>query len=78
MRLHGRIAKALEPLAGARVERFVAPLAHRFMESSLLDHTQAEKAAHYCKRAAERAERESAWEEAARHYEDCLSVVRED
>ena len=75
VRLHGRIAEALEHLYGDHVERHAAELAHHFVESSTLTRRHAGQAVRYSKMAAEQGEAATAWGEAARHYQDCVSLI---
>ena len=77
VRLHGRVARALEDLHGDRALDHAAELAHHFSESALLDAEYAGRALHYAKAAAEQAAAAYAWSEAARQYERCLSLVNE-
>ena len=75
VRLHGRIAEALETLFASSAEGHAVELAHHFAEAALVNHSHAERAVQYSKIAAQRALTESAWEEAARHFEQCLGLV---
>jgi hypothetical protein len=77
VRLHGAIAEALVGLYGERAERHAAELAHHFAESATLSRTHAEDAIGYCRVAAQLAERQIAWDEAARHYERALATLRD-
>ena len=81
VRLHGRIGEALERRWGDRVDdraSRLAQLAGHFVESATLTSEHALKAVHYSKLSAEQAEAQFAWDEAARHYENCLTLVSED
>jgi tetratricopeptide (TPR) repeat protein len=77
VRLHGRIGEALERRWGDRADERASRLARHFVESAILTAAHAEKALHYSKLAAEQAEAQTAWAEAARQYEDCLSLARD-
>ena len=77
VRLHGRIAEALEELPGQRAAEHAAALAWHFAESATLSRGHAERAARYSRIAAEQAEAQFAWEQAVRHYERCLALVGE-
>ncbi len=77
VRLHGRIAEAMETLYGDRADRHSAELARHFVESATLGRDSALKAARYSRLAAEQAQEVTGWTEAARHYETCLSLVTE-
>ena len=65
----------MEGLYGNRAERSAAELSHHFLESSTLTRSHAGKAARYCRLAAEQAEAANAWDDAARHYKDCIAIV---
>ncbi len=76
VRLHGRVAEALEKRWGEQLARERAPrLAHHFVEASMLSPRHAQKGVLYSKLAAEESEARSAWDEAARHYESCLTLI---
>jgi class 3 adenylate cyclase len=75
VRLHGQVGEALERRWGDRAEQNASRLAHHFVESATLTARHAEKALRYAKLAAEAAEKQSAWAEAARWYEAALSVI---
>lgn len=77
VRLHGRIAEALEHLYGDHVDRHAAELAHHFVESSTLTRRHAGQAVRYSKMAGEQAEAATAWDEGARHYQNCVSLIEE-
>ena len=77
VRLHGRIAEALERLYGERAERQAAELAQHYSESATLTRAHAGKAARYSRLAGEQAEAAFGWEEAARWYEGSLAVIRD-
>ncbi len=66
VRLHLRTAEALEEACGAHPEPHLAELAHHFFLASAGGDPK--RAVHYCTRAAERAQRLLAYEEAARQY----------
>jgi DNA-binding SARP family transcriptional activator len=73
-RLHDRAATALETLRAADLEPHLAELAHHFFEAGPTG--DFESALEYARRAAERASSQLAYEEAARHYELALRVLR--
>jgi class 3 adenylate cyclase len=74
--LHGQVGEALERRWGDRLAAERAPrLAHHFVESAMLSPGHVRKAVHYSKLAAEQAEAATAWAEAARHYESCLTLI---
>lgn len=74
LRLHGAVGEALEAHYGARAEQHAAELANHFVESGGGSAT-ATKALTYSLLAAEQSEAATAWEEAARHYENCLTLL---
>jgi DNA-binding CsgD family transcriptional regulator len=75
-RLHGRIGEALEGLYGEAPEH-AAELAHHFGEATATRASYAAQALEHTRRAAEHAERQFAWEEAADLYERCLAPATE-
>ena len=77
VRLHGRIAEALQDLYGGRAADHAAELGHHFVEAATLTDRHAEQAFRYSKLAAEQAEAQAGWGEAARRYEDCLTLIAE-
>jgi predicted ATPase len=74
VRIHGQVATALERRWGDRADERATRLAQHFVEAAMLSSGHAEKAMHYSKLAAEQAEAQFGWDEAARHYEDCLTL----
>ncbi len=72
LRLHRRVAQALEPRAGGD-ENVLPSLARHYCEAAALGET--EKAIRYATQAAERANANLAYEEAADLYERALSVL---
>jgi len=72
VRLHARIAEALEELYGKDSEAHAAELAHHFAEAQTV--MGAEKLVHYSLRAGERALASYAWEEAVDHFERALAA----
>jgi hypothetical protein len=72
MRLHGRVGEALEAIHAAELEPRLAELAHHFLLAAPAG--TAAKAVDYAARAAERAEAELAYEEAARLYEMAVTA----
>jgi class 3 adenylate cyclase len=77
VRIHARVGEALERRWGQRADERAARLAVHFVEAAMLSPEHARKAVHYAKLAAEQAEAQSAWDDAARHYEHCLTLVTE-
>ena len=77
VRLHGQVGEALEKRYGARADERAGRLAMHFGEAAMLSRRHAQKAARYAKLAAQQAEAQSAWGEAARNYERCLALVSE-
>ena len=75
VRIHGQVAEALERRWGDRADERATRLAQHFVEAAMLSSSHAEKATHYSKLAAEQAEAQYGWDEAARHYEDCLTLA---
>jgi tetratricopeptide (TPR) repeat protein len=75
MRLHHRIAQALEAI-DARYPVSPVELAHHYFESRHLDHER--KAVHYALEAAEQATVALAYEEAAEHYRRALAAPEPD
>lgn len=73
MELHGRIGELLEEIHAADPEPHLAEMAHHFFEAAPLG--EAGRAVEYGRRAAERANRVLAFEEAARHYEVALQAA---
>jgi tetratricopeptide (TPR) repeat protein len=82
MRLHRRVAEILEQVHAADPEPHLAELAHHFLEAALGgeetgvddDGHLASRAVDYARRAAERAGRALAYEEAARLYRTALAA----
>ncbi|MBI2760884.1 MAG: hypothetical protein HYX51_05605 [Chloroflexi bacterium] len=68
-RLHRQIGEALEAQHGPRAGQHAAELVWHFVEAG-----DATKAVLYSRLAAEQAAAATAWEEAARHYERCLTL----
>jgi class 3 adenylate cyclase len=77
VRLHGQVGEALERRWGARAQERASRLAPHFVEAAMVTPRHAEKAVRYSKLAAQQAEALFAWAEAAKHYEDCLTLVSE-
>ncbi|MCH7512041.1 MAG: AAA family ATPase, partial [Chloroflexi bacterium] len=76
VRLHGRIGEALEQRWGPeRSDERATRLAQHFVEAATLTDRHAEKALHYSLLAAEQAEAQAGWGEAARRYEHCLALL---
>jgi class 3 adenylate cyclase len=77
VRLHGHVGEALERRFGGRADERASRLAQHFVDAATLTARHAAKAVHYSKLAAQQAEAQFAWDEAAKHYEDCLTLVSE-
>ncbi len=78
VRTHGRIGEALEQRWGQeRSDERATRLASHFVEAATLTDHHAEKAMHYSRLAAQQAESQAGWGEAARHYEDCLALIED-
>jgi len=73
VRLHRRIAEAIETLHSSSIELHVAELAHHFCQAA--SGGTPDKAIDYSMRAARRAAASLAYEEAAGHYERALEVL---
>jgi tetratricopeptide (TPR) repeat protein len=71
--LHRRLAAILEVLPGTRPDR-LAELAHHFLQAA--EGGDVDKAVEYASRAAAEALEGTAYEEAARHYEQALDALR--
>jgi DNA-binding SARP family transcriptional activator len=74
-RLHQRAGEALERLYAADPDPHLAELARHFVAAAPVGGT--EKAMAYARRAGDRAARQLAYEEAARHYETALTLAGE-
>ncbi len=75
VRLHGQVGEALETRWGDRADERAPRLAEHFVESSTLTPRHARRAVHYARLAAQQAEAQTAWDEAAKWYERALSLV---
>jgi tetratricopeptide (TPR) repeat protein len=75
VRMHGQIAEVIEARYGDRADEQAARLARHFMESSTLNDSHAERAYRYSRIAAEKAEEQAAWGEAARLWGQAVNVV---
>ncbi|MEZ4503081.1 MAG: protein kinase [Dehalococcoidia bacterium] len=75
VRMHGQIAEVIEARYGDRADEQAARLARHFMESSTLNDSHAERAYRYARLAAEQAEAQAAWDEAARLWAQATSVA---
>ncbi|MGI8926622.1 MAG: protein kinase domain-containing protein, partial [Tepidiformaceae bacterium] len=75
VRLHGQVGEALERRRGDRADQYARRLATHFLESSTLTPRHAQKAVRYAKLAAQQADAQTAWDEAAKWYERVLSLV---
>jgi hypothetical protein len=67
----------LESRWADRAEERATRLAEHFVEAATLSNQYAERAFKYARLAASQAEKQSAWAEAARHYEACLTLLSE-
>jgi class 3 adenylate cyclase len=74
LRLHRRIAEALEHVHGAKPEAYLAEMAYHYFAVAR-GGGEAAKAMHYCARAGERAMALLAYEDAAGHYERALETL---
>jgi predicted ATPase/class 3 adenylate cyclase len=77
VRLHGQVGEALERRWGARADERASRLAQHFVEAAMVTPRHAAKAVRYSKLAAQQAEAQVAWGEAAKHYEACLTLISE-
>jgi class 3 adenylate cyclase len=75
VRLHGQVGEALEKRWGDRADQNASRLANHFVEAAVLTPRHAERALKYARMAAEQAETQTAWEEAARWYGQALTVL---
>lgn len=73
-RMHGQVGEALERRWGSLADERASRLARHFMESSSLDKSHRDKAARYAMLAGQYAEKQFAWDDAARHYSWVLEV----
>ena len=76
VRLHGVIGEALEAQFGNDATR-ATELASHFIESSTLSRVHAGRAARYSETAGMEAQSAAAWDEAIRHYENCVAHIAE-
>jgi tetratricopeptide (TPR) repeat protein len=74
VRLHGRVAEALERQHHDRINDRAAELAMHFVASAELNREHSTKARHYSQLAGQQAEAQFAWAEAVRHYEHALTL----
>ena len=74
VRLHGQVGEALEKRYGARAEERAGRLAMHFSEAATLSPRFSEKAARYSAIAGRQALAQSAYPEAARHFEAALAA----
>ena len=72
--LHGRVGSILERIYGTHLDPHVAELAYHFFEAAQSG-GDVKKAIHYATRAAARAERQLAYEDAAHHCEHGLHAL---
>ena len=73
VRLHGKVATALEQTFAANTDPILTDLARHCFQASLLGN--ADKAINYAIQAADQANMQFAWEEAVGHYERALQVI---
>ncbi|MEX2229548.1 MAG: AAA family ATPase, partial [Dehalococcoidia bacterium] len=73
VRMHGRVAEAIEALYAASLDGYAAQLARHFGEAAVMNRSLAEKAVRYAELAALQAESVSAWDEAAKWYREALA-----
>ena len=76
-RTHGAVAEALETSYGERADERAPRLAYHFAESARLYTEHVDRTIRYSTLAARQAEAQSAWDEAAIHYERCLVFAGE-
>jgi hypothetical protein len=72
-RLHARVAAALEDVSSATTAEDVAQLAHHYLSAGPFGDPA--KAVRYAREAADRAVRQGAWQDAARHLEQALAAI---
>jgi len=77
VRLHGQVGEALERRWGDQAEARAPRLAQHFGEAATLSVRHAGKAVRYAELAAQQAEAQFAWAEAARWYEQVLTLLTE-
>jgi eukaryotic-like serine/threonine-protein kinase len=75
VRLHGQVGEALEKRWGDRAPDYASRLATHFLEAATLAPRFADKALSYTVLAAEAAERQSAWDNAAAYYGRALDEL---
>src|SRR5260370_25837757 len=76
-RLHGEVGEGRERRWGAQADARAPRLAQHFGEAATLSPRHAAKAVRYGKLAAQQAEAQFAWADAARQYERVLSLISE-
>ena len=77
VRLHGQVAEALERQYAERADERAAQLARHYLDSATLNREHAANALRYSRLAAEQAGAQAAWPEAARHCQNCISLIEE-
>jgi eukaryotic-like serine/threonine-protein kinase len=77
VRMHGEVGEAIERRYADRAPEQAARLAVDFRESATLNEAHVGKALRYSRLAAEQAEAQAAWAEAARHYENCAALLEQ-
>ena len=75
VRLHGQVGEALEKLWGARAEERAAQLALHFVEAATLAPRFLDKAVRYSGLAGRRAAAQSAFADAARHFQAAVAAL---
>src|SRR5688572_10359489 len=75
VRMHGRVAEALEALYAGSVEGRAAELAQHFGEAAVMNRALAERAVGYAELAAAQAEAVAGWDEAARWYQQAIDGI---
>ena len=73
VRMHSQVGLAIEARNAHRIDQHLDELAYHFTEGALAGDPN--KAVEYCRRAAERAEAELAFESAAKHYDRALGAL---
>ncbi len=77
VKIHGQVGQALERRWGELADQRATRLARHFVEAAILSPEMAERAMHYSRLAAQQAESQYGWAEAARHWETVLELTEE-